>query len=73
MPAVSAVLPHDLRQTEGGVVEADKEAGLDPAATTTTGSKLVIKSDPVYQPPSAAAELPHLGAARPRRRRRAAK
>jgi hypothetical protein len=72
MPAVSAVLPHDLRQSEGGVVEADKEAGLDPAAATTA-SKLVIKADPVFQPPSAAAELPHLGAARPRRRRRAAK
>jgi len=54
------------------VVEADKEAGLDPAAATTA-SKLVIKPDPVFQPPSAAAELPTLDAAGPRRRRRAAK
>jgi len=68
--AVSGALPHVLREPEGPVAEADKEAGLDPAAATTTGSKLVIKPDPVFQPPSAAAELPHLDAARPRRRRR---
>lgn len=71
--AVSEVLSHVLREPQGAVVEADKEAGLDPAAATMTASKLVIKSDPVFQPPSAAAELPHLDAARPRRRRRAAK
>ncbi|HXH37433.1 MAG TPA: hypothetical protein VNN08_02295 [Thermoanaerobaculia bacterium] len=65
-PAVSEVLPSRVPPT-------GKDAGSDPTARTTTASKLVIKADPVFQPPSAAAELPPLDSTRPRRRRRVGK
>jgi hypothetical protein len=72
--AVSGVLSsHVVRESQGAAVEAGKEAGLDPANLMATASKLVVAADPVFQPPSAAAELPYFDAARPRRRRRAGK
>jgi len=56
-------------EPQRAVVEAWKEVGIDLAAVTTIGPKLVIAADVAFQPPSAAAELPSLDVLRPRRQR----
>jgi Zn-dependent metalloprotease len=60
-------------EPQRAVLQAWKEVGIDLATVTAPGPKLAIAGDPAFQPPIAAAELPHLDHHHPIRRRRAAK